>query len=182
MRRPPCQRISSCDPPPLPAFNPPPLRGILFLPQIQSVQAVQAASRQLCHKQMTWFRDEEMFRSAVAGILFHRIVGACGVLWTIGMRGAECVCWAAMPYSRGLCHADTHSDVGTVTPSRIGLILSTSPGIFHAGGSTPPKARRRSWLKCWSAGRRRSTRAAAATAGASRESLRFTRFLSVVGC
>ncbi len=30
--------------------------------QIQAVQAVQAASRQLCHKQMTWFRDEEMFR------------------------------------------------------------------------------------------------------------------------
>ncbi|KAI7839677.1 hypothetical protein COHA_006486 [Chlorella ohadii] len=29
---------------------------------IQAVQAVQAASRQLCHKQMTWFRDEEMFR------------------------------------------------------------------------------------------------------------------------
>lgn len=33
-------------------------------PQIQAVQAVQAASRQLCHKQMTWFRDEEMFRRA----------------------------------------------------------------------------------------------------------------------
>ncbi|PRW59253.1 tRNA dimethylallyltransferase 9 [Chlorella sorokiniana] len=29
---------------------------------IQAVQAVQAASRQLCHKQMTWFRDEELFR------------------------------------------------------------------------------------------------------------------------
>lgn len=26
------------------------------------VQAIQAASRQLCHRQMTWFRDEAMFR------------------------------------------------------------------------------------------------------------------------
>ena len=27
---------------------------------------VQAASRHLCHKQMTWFRDEEMFRWVLA--------------------------------------------------------------------------------------------------------------------
>lgn len=82
--------------------------GTLVLPQIQAVQAVQAASRQLCHKQMTWFRDEEMFRSAVAGILFHRIVGACGVLWSIGVGGAECVCAGQQCLTAEACAMQTH--------------------------------------------------------------------------
>lgn len=33
-------------------------------PQIELVKQIQAASRKLCHRQMTWFRDEEMFRRA----------------------------------------------------------------------------------------------------------------------
>lgn len=36
---------------------------------IELVKSIQAASRKLCHRQMTWFRDEEMFRwiDATAG-------------------------------------------------------------------------------------------------------------------
>lgn len=42
----------SATPPPMPR------------PQIELVKQIQAASRKLCHRQMTWFRDEEMFRRA----------------------------------------------------------------------------------------------------------------------
>lgn len=43
--------------------------GVTEQAVIELVKQVQAASRKLCHRQMTWFRDEEMFRwiDATAG-------------------------------------------------------------------------------------------------------------------
>ncbi|KAL4434476.1 hypothetical protein ABPG75_000917 [Micractinium tetrahymenae] len=64
--------------------------GITEQAVIELVKQVQAASRKLCHRQMTWFRDEEMFR------------------WIDATAGEEAVlaemleCWAA-PQHEGGC-------------------------------------------------------------------------------
>jgi hypothetical protein len=42
--------------------------------QIGLVKAIQSASRQLCHRQMSWFRDEEMFRRD-AHVLLGAVLG-----------------------------------------------------------------------------------------------------------
>ena len=109
------------------------------------VQAIQAASRQLCHRQMTWFRDEAMFRYSLGKVGQARVL--LQGIWGWGWTGRY------------------HSRAAVPCCQRIG------PGLHinnAAGGLTRMRGRKLYWLRSCSAGLSRSTRAAAATAGASR--------------
>ena len=59
--------------------------------QIDLVKSIQAASRKLCHKQMSWFRDEEMFRWVLVGLNGGCAVGVDGIAgWDASRSAGRC--------------------------------------------------------------------------------------------
>ena len=149
--------------------------------QIDMVKGIQAASRKLCHKQMSWFRDEEMFRGVGGwvGGAGGRAGGRVDAVWVgCGAPNSASGC-----SGRGTHCSGQQLQVGAHT------CPCCQAGCSHAwaaqpaaGGWTRLGGRRRCLPRCWSAGSSRSTRAAtAATTAGSRGCCRRRRKVACTG-